>query len=381
MIPTLRPHQQRVLEWNPTHALLVHDMRTGKSLIGQEWSRHPDRKARAVIICLKKNKKEWQDRCPHARVYTKEEFKKWLNEVLSYEPTCVVVDEAHHFAAPLFVAKKRSKQAEALYTLIRKNPEMHVLLLTGTPLTNDPASVHTLLTYIGHYIPWRQFRNEYYELQSMPFLPRPAYFPVTGWRKGANELLRAYADIVPLSACIDYLPEVIEEVIGVTPRKYAYAEDEDLHWTKDHKAEQYEKHKAIKDLGHRKLIIVCHYTEQIDALEKKLQNDRPTYVLDGRTKDQQQVIAAAQQEEDCYLIVQAGMGEGWDGYMFDAMVFASMPHRVLFHTQMRARLVSVDHPKPRVYYYLLASGNSWDHKIYRSVMAGEDFNPFTYEDK
>lgn len=368
----LRPHQQRILEENPKKALLCWEMRTGKSLPAKLWSEHPVRNKNAIVVCLKSNKKDWVELCPDATVYTKEEFKKHYKDIEL--PTALVVDEAHNFAAPLFVAKKRSQQAEAMYHFIKQNPDMDVLLLSATPLTNDPASIHTLLTYIGHYIDWKQdFQKRFYTLEYRPFLPRPAYFPVSNWREQANELLVKYADIVSLKDCVDSLPPVTEEVIKIKTAPYAYADDEEYHWTKDHLHEQSLKHKTIKELGHRKLILVCHYTDQIDDLKKKLEKDRPTFVLDGRTKDQAAVIKEAQEAPDCYFIVQAKMGMGWDGYMFGAVVFVSMAHRVIDHTQMRGRLTSVDHPKPAVYYYLI--GGKWDDTIYKSIKAGEDFNP------
>ena len=369
----LRPHQKRIIEANPNRALLVHEMRTGKSLIAKHWSEHPVRNDNAIIICLKANKRGWVELCPSATVYTKEEFKKHVASIT--DPTAVVVDEAHNFASPLFIAKKRSQLSESLYSLIKRYPHLHLLLLTATPLTNDPASMHTLLFYLGKHIEWREYQRRFYELVYKPFLPRAAWFPREGWRADANALLREHADIVSLADCVDFLPPVIEELFTIKTPKRSYAGDEDYHWTKDHLEEQSLKGKEIKRIaeGHRKLIVVCHYTEQIDALKKSLEKVRPVFVLDGRTKDQAQTIKQAQEAEDCFFIVQAKIGLGWDGYMFGGMVFASIAHRVIDHTQMRGRLTSVDHPRPLVYYYLL--GGRWDRLIYKSVMAGENFNP------
>jgi len=376
---SLRPHQQRLLEENPNYALLVHEMRTGKSLIGKNWSEHPVRNERSLVVCLKQNKTEWTKLCPNASVYTKEEFKKNIRDIANYHPSSIVVDEAHNFAAPLFITKKRSQLVEALYGLIKKYPEMHVLLLTATPLTNDPASLHTLLTYIGHYCEWKNYQSRFYTLEYKPFLPRPAFFANKNWREEANKILVAKADIVSLADCVDSLPPVITEVVEVKPEKYAYAEDEDYHWTKDHLAEQTNKLAAIRTIGngYRKVILVCHYTAQIDALAKELKKDRPVYILDGRTKDHDRVKSEAQAASDCYLIVQARMGVGWDGYMFGCMVFVSLAHRQIDYTQMLGRLTSVDHPKPKVYYVLLAG--KWDKLIYKTLVAGEDFNPHNYE--
>lgn len=377
---TLRPHQERFIKQNPDYALLVWSMRTGKTLPAKLWSENPGRNKNAVVVCLKSNKSSWKKECPNALVLTKEEFKKDWKKII--QPSCLVVDEAHNFAAPLFIAKKRSQQAEAMYTFIKKNPQMHVLLLTATPLTNDPASIHTLLTYIGHYIDWKIFQHQFYELQYKPFLPRPAYFPIKNWRIQANELIKKYCDVVSLSDCVDVLPPVEDIVIKVKSSKYEYAEDEDYLWTKEHKNEQLNKVDVIKEIGNecRKVILVCKYTEQIDYLADKLKNDKPVFILDGRTKDQGQTIVDAQQSPDAYLIVQAMIGMGWDGYMFDCLVFVSMSHRVIDFQQMYGRLVSLDFIKPLIYYYLLSEGNSWDNKIYQSIIRdGVDFNIHNYE--
>jgi hypothetical protein len=222
----LRPHQQRFIDKNPDRALLLWEMRTGKSLPAKLWSEHPSRNAGAVIVCLKQNKKDWERLCPDAIVKTKEEFKRDWKEIPN--PTCIVVDEVHNFLAPLFIAKKRSQLAESLYNFIRKYPKIHVLLLTATPLTNDPASLHTLLTYLGLYCDWKNYQQRFYELQYKPFLPRPAWFPKPRWRDEANKILESkdMVDIVSLKDCVDSLPAVIEEPIVVKTEPYEYADDE-----------------------------------------------------------------------------------------------------------------------------------------------------------
>lgn len=371
----LRPHQQRLKDEDPDHALLVHEMRTGKSLIGKNWVESKRRNKNPIVVCLKQNKKDWVDLCPSATVYTKEEFKKHWKSII--KPTCILVDEAHNFAAPLYIARKRSALAESLFNFIKVNEGVHVMLLTATPLTNDPASLHTLLTYIGKYIDWKQYQRQFYNLEHKPFLAYPAWFPKKDWRKHANHLLKKYADIVSLADCVDSLPPESHEVVKVKGCKYEYAEDEERHWTKDHIGEQCNKLKEIRRIGsgYRKVILVCHYTSQIDELSKKLEKDRPVFVLDGRTKDPSKVKEEAQKSSDCYFIVQAKMGFGWNGYMFGCMVFASIGHRVIDWEQMLGRLDSVDNPVPKMYYILIANGNSWDYKIYNSVKNGYDFTP------
>ena len=373
----LRPHQQRLLEENPSYALLVHEMRTGKSLIGKNWSEHPVRNAVAVIVCIKSNKNEWVELCPNALVLTKEEFKRDWKSIEG--ATCIMVDEAHNFAAPLHIAKKRSALAEALYNFMRKHEGVHVLLLTATPLSNDPASLHTLLTYIGLNCDWKNYQSRFYNLEYKPFLPRPAWFAKANWREEANKILDKHADIVSFAECVGSVPPVTHEVIVVKTGKRPYEEDEEYHWTKDHLHEQSKKLPEIRRIGNgfRKVILVCHYTAQIDALEKQLKKDRPVFILDGRTKDAAKVKREAQEAPDCYLIVQAKMGMGWDGYMFSCMIFVSSAHRQIDYTQMLGRLTSVDHGKPMLYFHI--HGGQWDKLIHATLVAGEDFNPHRHD--
>src|SRR5437870_4781534 len=162
------PHQQRLYDENPKKALLNHEMRTGKSLIGAEWITR--RSGIRLIICPKQLKKDWEAFNTGAIVMSKEEFKKEYSQMLfpaELQPTATLVDEAHYFAAPLF-NKNRSQMAEALYKLVKRYPDMDVLLLTATPVRNDAWSLHTLLCYIGVYYDWKVWREEFFELKKMP---------------------------------------------------------------------------------------------------------------------------------------------------------------------------------------------------------------------
>ncbi len=372
----LRKHQKEFLDKNPDRALLAWEMRVGKSLPASIWSNHPSRNSNPIVVCPKQLKSSWQKEAPHATVYTKEEFKKY-NTTIKY-PSCLVIDEAHMTASPLFT-KGRSQLATIIYEFIRKHPKLHVLLLTATPIRNDPSSLHTLLCYIGVYIPWKDWRNEFYSLESRPFLRFPAYFPKVTWRITIRKYLEKYADIVSLRDCVTDLPPEIIEIVKVKTPKYVPKVDEITRWTDEHQHEQINKADAIKKLGYRKLIIACNYTEQIKSLEKELSKDKPVFVLNGQTKNPDEVKRQAQEADDCYFIVQADMGIGFDGYMFPALVFASMSHKSVSHTQMKGRLRSVEDLHPVIYYYLI--GGVWDQRIYNSIIKNQDFNPHIYLNK
>ena len=121
------------------------------------------------------------------------------------------------------------------------------------------------------------------------------------------------------------------------------------------------------------MLFRSHYTAQIDELKDKLSKEKPVFVLDGRTKDADLIKRQAQEADDCYFICQASMGFGFDGWMFEALVFASMSHSCTHHTQMTGRLRHLEHLKVIPIYYIV--GGRWDRRILKTIEKGKDFNP------
>lgn len=383
------PHQQRFYDWNPRKAIANHEMRTGKSLIGAEWIAR--RTGVRVIVCPKQVKKDWEKFDTGAMVLSKEEFKKVAHTLT---PSALVFDEAHFAASALFLrrGKGRSQLAEALYKLVQRCPDMDVLLLTATPVRNDAWSLHTLLCYIGVYYDWKVWREEFFELKPMPWLPRQpwmraghvpeAWAPRRDWRERLRPYLLKHTDIVTLRDVVEYLPPATTRVVEVKHKeKYKKPEDEVVNWMHEHQWEQRGKGKEILELGYKKVIVVCHYTAQIDALAEELAVDgRPVFVLDGRTKDADMVKRSAQDAEECYFICQSSMLFGFDGWMFGALIFASMSHSCVNHVQSLGRVRHIQHlVKPQIIYLI---GGRWDKRILDTVSAGIDFNPnnFTSQD-
>lgn len=369
------PHQQRAVDRNGKKELWCWATRTGKTLPASLWSNHPDRNSNPYVLCLKKDKKAWQRAAAHATVLTKEEFKKSWKDIV--DPSSVVIDESHWAHGAVFT-KQGSAQAKAVYNFIKKWPNMHVLLTTATPVRNDPSSMHTALCFIGHYIPWKDYQMEMYNLVRRPYSPWPFYEPKPNWRAAVRKYLEKYADIVTLADVVDYLPPETHEIIEVPMQRYEYQEDEEHRWTTEHQHEQTGKAKVIIELGDkaRKLLVVAQYTKTIEDLALQLGKHKPVFVLHGKTKDGDAVIKQAQASDDCYFIVQASMASGFDGYMFDAMIFTAMSHKVVDYIQGLGRLHHTQFVKPAIYYYLIANyptGKSWDAKVYASIKEGKDF--------
>lgn len=371
----LLPHQAQFVDNNPARAILAWEMRVGKSLPAAIWIDRPERSGNTYIVTPKQNKKDWIVFGTKATVLSKEEFKK----AVIVKPTAIVVDEAHYFASALFIRKGngRSQLAEKLYSVMQANPDCHILLLTATPIRQDAWSLHTLLCYVGVYYDWKAWRSEFFELQRTHFLPRPAYFPRPDWRINIRKYLEQHCNIISLRDIVDDLPPMDPAFITVKHLPYKKPKDEIVTWVHEHQYEQMDKAKEILALGYRKVLVVVKYTPQIDALVEELGRDRPVFVLDGRTKDAAATKRAAQEADDCYFIVQSSMGFGFDGWMFSAIVFASMSHSCLDHTQMLGRMRHLDHLRAVTPYYLI--GGRWDRRIYDTIEQGKDFNPHVYE--
>lgn len=366
------PHQQRIIDLNPNKYLLNWECRVGKSLPGAVWVDHPSRNKNAYIICLKKNKKAWVAAGTRATVYTKEEFKKHLPTITN--PTAILFDEVHYAAAPLFV-KGGSQIGRGLYNILKRYPDCDFMGLSGTMVRNNAWSLHSLLCFIGVYYDWKWWRETFFELKKMPFLRFPAWMPRKDWRVRMQPFLHKHTDIVSLADVVESLPPATERIIEIKQPKYKRPIDEVVTWVHEHRHEQVGKVKEVIELGYRKLILICAYTDQIDTLAKELSglDSKPIFILDGRTKDQAALIAEAQAAPECYLICQSAMGESWDGWQFGAMVFLSMGHSQFQYTQMLARQRHPKHLHAVETIYLL--GGRWDRRIYSALSAGQDFNP------
>jgi hypothetical protein len=262
-----------------------------------------------------------------------------------------------------------------------------MLLLTATPIRQNAWSLHTLLCYIGEYYDWKAWREEFFHLEEAHFLknipgkwtPDKIWMPHPDWRINIRHYLEKHCDILSLKDIVDHLPPITNEIIKVKQKPYERPVDEIVTWTHEHQYEQTNKHKEILKLGFKKLIVVAHYTAQIDLLKEELSAEKPVFVLDGRTKDADDTKRQAQEADECYFIVQASMGFGFDGYMFGAIVFASMSHSCVHYTQMSGRLRHLKHLTPVSHYFLI--GGRWDQRILDTIEAGKDFNPHIYRDE
>lgn len=375
----LKAHQIKFAKDYKGSNLIVHETGTGKTVCACVWLRD-GRDSDAIVVCPKRVVEKWKDALnvweTKAFVVSMDQFKKL--PILRY--SAIVIDEADEFASPLF-NKNRSQRSEALYNLVKAHPEVPILLLTATPIRSSPWNLHSLLTFSGHYIDWKQWRDVFFNLERRPYLSRPAYIPKPDWRKRIRPVLEKYADIVLLKDCIDDLPPIEEKIIKVVGDKFPGTKEVQpkAAFVEEHMWEQKNKHETILDIakGYRKVLVVAYYREQIKILREELSKERVTYTVHGGVENQEAILKEANEVDECFLIVQASLGAGFDADSFSCVVFASMSYAVRDWIQMKGRVRRVHNLHPVVYNYLIAG--RCDKAVKHNVDLGKDFSPSEWQ--
>lgn len=383
MLKKLYKHQQNFIDKNPNKALLCHEAGTGKTISAISWLKlRPHLKAlvvapKGVQLMWTKELKEWEIK---ADVITSDAVKKV--DLDKYK--AVVLDEAQNFCSPLF-SKLRSQRATSIYNFVKNNPEAHILCLSATPIRSHPENLHTLACFLGQYWDIKKFRAEFCHMTDK--FGRWHLEPNKDWRIKIRPYLESVADIVLMADCAD-VPVHEHKVVDI---KWNKKNEEILKnqyleasagWHARHRLEQGEdKWKELEKIldGNRKVVVVCYYLEQITDYVKRIGNNRQVYVMTGATKDQGQVVKDANNADDCVLLIQAGLGAGFDLDKFSVMVYASMSFAFVHKIQMDARINRIHNLHKNQYIYLL--GGKADKAVYEQILRGFDFHPPAYYNK
>lgn len=393
---TLKIHQQEVVDW--THAKFKHldpkrfglffAPRVGKTyvLLALCDKYNVD----ALIIVPKGIKKQWQELTEGTGhlIVTKEEFRR--DHKILQKFNAFIFDEAHH------ASNTKSQLTKAcLYYMKKHNPEFR-WLATGTPYRSNPMSIFGLGRLLG--MPWDywKFFNEFYTMVSMGARMVPVL------KKGTEAKLEKYVRSIGITLLLEDVPDVVtmepkEERVDfeLTPeQEEAINNLEDptaiARFTKIHAIEQGylpgDEYVEPKDLWNKKddfiyekvseikkIAIVCRFTYQIEHYESCFKMlGRTVFVINGATKDRNQMVKDIEVTDDCVVILQAACCEGFNLSSVDTMIFASMSFSHSDHIQMKDRLVRMDRPKVNTYYYLI--GGLVDSAVYENVMKKMDFH-------
>lgn len=364
----LYEHQKRFIARDPDKALLRWDTGVGKTLAACWWLKmRPELKA--LVICPKSIADKWKRDLKAAGAKADIITQDNLHKVDMARYKAVVVDEAHGFASPLFLAG-RSKRSTILYQFVRNHPKANILLLSATPVRSSPWNAHTLACLLGIYWDKNDFQKEFFVLVRR--FGRTFYEEKKDWRIRIRPYIDSISDTVLLKDCTDIPPQE-EEVVHI---KMKAPQSPD--WHVRHRAEQgTEKTRALREIldGYQKAIVVCYYREQIDRYQMEF-SDRNVFVLHGGVTDQDAVIEAAKAASDCVFIMQASMTSGFDASEFSVMIFASQSWKFVDNIQAKGRILRINNLHANKYVYLLAG--ACDNTVYETVKAGHDFHPPTY---
>lgn len=361
--------------------LLCAEAGTGKTIAGICWMKLRS-KVKTLVIAPRSTVKKWREELDKwgvkADVISTDYIKK--TDLRNYG--ALVVDECQNFCSALF-DKTRSYRSTILYNHIRQHPNVHVFLASATPIRSKPENLHTLLCYLGVYWDRKKFRDEFLHLTNK--FGRIHYEPNSDWRKKIRPYLEKHAHIVLMSDCVD-VPVHEYKVINIkwtkkqeNELKKQQYEEPAKEWHTRHRLEQGDnKWKEVQKIldGNRKVVLVCFYLDQIEDYRKRIGDNRQVFVLTGSTKDQGQVVTDANESGDCVLLIQAGLGQGFDLDKFSVQIFASMSFAFVHLIQMEARINRIHNLHPNQYIYLLGGKN--DESVYKQLKKGFDFHPPAY---
>lgn len=182
----------------------------------------------------------WRD--PSLLIINYEILTPWMDYLLDLDPQLIIVDEAHR-------CKSRTTQCtKNVQKLARYTP--HLLHLTGTPITNEPSELFTLVNMLWpeHFNSFFSFAQRYTNAQMKPW----------GWQyKGAKNLLELHGRLKEYGMLRRTVAQVLHELppktITVLPipltrpkmREYRKAKDSFLDWlAKKSKAKAMKARKA-----------------------------------------------------------------------------------------------------------------------------------------
>jgi superfamily II DNA or RNA helicase len=388
----LYEHQKNIMQLLPDKYLFAWGTGTGKSRTSIELVRLKG--GTLLVICPKMLKENWEREIKkwgfehQYMVISKEEFKlKFMKSPQRFSN--VIVDEAHFFA------NYKSKQSKALDKYVREF-RPRVYLLTATPYLSTPFNIYTLVRYLGLDVRFSTFQNLCFYKVKMA--GRLVPLVKKGIEPYLNSLITSVGSVVKLEDCFD-VPEQTDEIVTVKlTKKQIKAKEEITNWepivrfTKYHTiengvqlADEYvpedtyyenEKIEYIQNLltEHKKIAVACRYNLQIEKYMQALtESGYVVYVINGATKDRQDVIDKVNKAESCVILINASCSEGYELPTIGTIVFASMSFSYKDYVQFRGRFLRSNALKKNLYIHLIVDGGV-DEDVYQCIQNKQDFS-------
>ena len=406
-------HQDELLKQNPDKWLLAWECGTGKTLTGIKLAEQKVERGLAknvLVICPKSLKDNWYNEIDKwantpsvFTVMTKEEFRKHFPKKKVGRKTyigvgdidlhdVVIVDEAHYFAG------QTSHMHKALYTYLSENMVQYIYLLTATPYMSSAWNIWALARLLGYQWNYNDyFRRYFYKVpMGSRFIPKQK----SGIENEMARLIYTIGNTVRMDEAVDVPDSVFQlETFDLTSEQRRAIDqiEEPRHivkWTKVHqicggtlKGDEYtqdtfykcEKLSRLKDLcdEHKKVAIVCRYNNELLYLDSLLSKYRRTFIINGSTKNKQEVVDKINNESECVVLINAACSEGYGIPTIPIMIFYSYDFSLKNYIQILGRIQRINSIQKCVYISLVVR-NTIDEDVYKCIMAKKDFDIAIY---
>jgi len=392
-------HQQDLLNLNPDKYLMAWGCGTGKTrssieLVEQKTFDVLVIVPKALVANWRRQIELWSNGETAYCVMTKENFKKHVQTIRRYD--AVIVDEAHFFSG------MKSQMSKALKAYVTAGDIQYRYLLTATPFLSKPWNVYRLAEMLDVKWHYRDFESEFFYNVNMGGRMIPMLKP--DMEQHLADYVKMLGEPVKMEEAVD-VPESnfdIEYFELNKKQEKLMKQDYDpnplTRFTREHqicggtvKGDEFtnseifkvDKRQRVLDLTeqHDKLVVVCRYNLEIDALEKLLSDAGiKTCVIRGQTKDRDGVLQDARKQDKFVLIVNAHCSEGWECPEVSTMVFYSYDFSLKNYIQMLGRIQRINKVGKRTYLSLISKGTV-DEEIFNCILKKESFHSHIYAKK
>lgn len=392
-------HQQAVLDISPDKYLFAWGCGCAKTrgaieLVEQKTYDVLVIVPKALVANWHREIEQWSNGTTAYNVMTKENFRKHVKTLRRYD--AVIVDEAHFFSG------MTSQMSKALKWYLTAGDIQYVYLLTATPFLSKPWNVYRLAQMLGHNWSYQSFNTQFYNNVRMGGRMVPVL------KRGTEEQLAQYVRQLGRPVTLDEAVDVpadnlITEYFELNKKqqklmKGEYDPNPLVRFTREHqicggtiKGDEFtnseifetDKRERVLDLAEEndKLIVVCRYNLEIDALEDALSKAGiKTYVIRGDTKDRDGVLQDARNQDKFVLLVNASCSEGWECPEVSLMVFYSYDFSLKNYIQMLGRIQRINKVAKRTYLSLICKGTV-DEEIFNCISKKQSFHAHIYAKK
>lgn len=426
---TLYDHQIKALEEtkNLNRCAYFLDMGLGKTFVGSEKMMSLGSRVN-LVICQKSKVKDWIEHFnkyypPHFMPFdlsNKKEFRdfvegsQWVKsfiligvinyelawrrkELLKLHDFTLMLDESSLIQNP---TAKRTK------FILKLNPA-NVILLSGTPCSGKYENLWTQSHLIGWDISKKAYDETYVNWRKMYIGGGTQAIRVVDKRepyKNVDRLKQKLRDhgavFMKTDECFN-LPEqtIIDVKCDSTPAYKKFMKDSIVKLENEREiigdttltkrlysrmlASQWNRNKfdAFEELiqsTNDRLIVFYNFDYEFEVLEMIADaNDRPTSVVNGKTKD----LTAYENETNSITFVQYQAGaKGLNLQKANKLIWFSPTEKCEDYMQSMKRIHRIGQSQPCFYYRMIARGTI-DESIYRALERGEDYTNKLFEEE